>query len=534
MTSVSISAEISKAREAHRQGDHAAALGIVDRVLKQSPVAEAWGLRGDIFAAVGQLPEATTAYAMAVNLEPRNAGYLHDLARVFLRSGKFAEAEAALTQALTLAPQAWDIACDLGVAQQTQGAHELSVDSFSRAVSLKPDAFIAHFNLGAAFRELGRLDEAEKSLKAAVTYHPQFVAPMVSLITLMGDRGRLSEAEHWFMTGVRLAPQEPELHQSFALAQLRHGKLREGFAAFDWRFQSSQHALQKRPFPYPSWRGENLTGRKILIWTEQGLGDEILASSMLGDVLSVAASCTVECSERVAPLFRRSFPKATIVVRQDPPDPATQAPFDFQTPIFGLGAHLRPDLNAFPLRPRYLRADPELASRLRQRYRDTGSETLVVGIAWDSTARHGIHKRMPLEDWAPILQIPGITFVSLQYGVDRYHPDIQKLSQYAGIVVDENVDAVKSLDASAAQVAAVDLVITVSNTTAHLAGALGVPVWVMLPDGPGCFWYWFRDRTDSPWYASMRMFRQPKPRVWGPVVQNVAAALVEFKPQGPL
>ncbi len=518
---------MAKAKELHRAGDNAAALAAVSQALNQHDTAEAWNLKGDVLLALKQSPNAVEAYARAADLQPTHAGYWHDLGRSLLQSGRPADAGTALTRAIALSPDAWDILCDLGTAQLEQGAAASAVSSLAKAVALKPDAAIAHFNHGTALREVGRLDEAEAAFKTAVHHVPHFLPALISLIALTGDRGRLDEAEQWFAAGARLAPLEPQIHQARALALLRHGKLREGFKSYESRFQSSQHGLQARPFTAPHWKGEDLSGRDILIWTEQGLGDEILAAGMFAEVIAKARSCTIECSDRAAPLFQRSFNNARVIARQDPP---TRAAFDFQIAASSLGGILRPDFSAFPKHSGYVVPDPDLATRLRQRYRAKNPGAHVIGISWDSTARHGSLKRLPLEMWAPILGLPGITFVSLQYGVGPDNPDIKRLGLDTVLTLDGEVDALKSLDASTAQVAAMDLVITVSNTTAHLAGSQGVPVWTLVPDGPGCFWYWFRDRTESPWYPSMRIFRQPGTGAWQPVVEHVAHAIVEMTP----
>ena len=519
---------LAKAKELHRTGDNATALTAVSQALDQRDTARGWNLKGDILLALKECPAAVAAYARAADLQPNHADYWHDLGRGLLQSGRAAEADSALTRAATLNPQAWDIQCDLGTAQLEQGSAAAALVSLSKAVALKPDAGVAYFNLGTALRELGRLDEAEAAFKTAVHYIHHFLPAMISLITLTGDCGRLDDAEQWFTTCERLAPQEPQIHQARAMALLRHGELREGFKAYEWRFRSSQHGLQARPFPPPHWQGESLAGRNILIWTEQGLGDEILSASMFAEGIADARSCTIECSERAAPLFQRSFAHARVVARRDPADPATGAAFDYQIAASSLGGILRPDFAAFPKHAGYMTSDPGLAARLRQRYRAKNPGARVIGISWDSAARHGALKRLPLDAWAPILKLPGTTFVSLQYGAGRDHPDIRRLGLDAALTVDDEIDALKSVDASAAQVAAMDLVITVSNTTAHLAGAQGIPVWTLLPDGPGCFWYWFRDRSDSPWYPSMRIFRQPRPGAWEPVVESVTQAIVEM------
>jgi len=523
-----MAALLKPAREAHRAGDNAAALAAVSQVLQQSPSAEAWNLQGDILLALGEFSAAAEAYGHAVDLQPYHPGHIHDLGRSLLQAGRMSEAETALARAAALSPS-WAVLCDLGTAQLEQGRTTAALESYTRAVAAGPEAGLAHFNLGNALQDLGRLNEAEAAYRAAVHFTPDLLPAWVALATLAGDLDRRAEADELFMKAKALAPASALFSQAYALMKLRFGALHEGFSAYDWRFEASRYALPKRPFAAPWWNGEPLAGRDILIWTEQGLGDEILSAGMFAEVIAQARSCTIECSERVAPLLKRSFGAARVIARRDPPDPLVCGPFDFQTPALSLAKHLRQDFSAFPGQASYLKADEGLRDRLRSKYRSRDQNALVVGISWDSTGRHGTRKRLPLEAWEPLFKIPGVTFVALQYGITADDPAIRGSGLKDRLIVDGEIDARASLDQSAAQVAAMDLVITVSNTTAHLAGAQGVAVWALLPSGPGCLWYWFRDRTESPWYPSMRIFRQQTPGDWQPVVDKVARALVEMK-----
>jgi len=521
-------------REAHAKGDNINALAAITALLETSRSAEAWDLKGDILLALAQPANAVAAYRRAVTLAPSHALYVHDLGRALLQSAALVEAEAVLQQAAALKPNAWDIHSDLGSAQAQRGFAEAAAQSFFRAVELKPDAAIAQFNLGTALLDLGRLQDAEAAFRIALQLAPRFGPALMSLATLLSDTGRADEADIFFAEAIHLAPRDVVVKQSYALRLLRYGKLEQGFAAYQARFLPSSFALPRRPFTAPVWGGEDLTGKSILIWTEQGLGDEILSANTFQELIAEAGSCTIECSPRVISLFARSFSKARVVPRTDPPHPALTGTFDYQVPAFDIAAITRIAFSEFPQHRGYVQATPMLRDALRAKYQALKPGNMVVGLSWESTARHGARKRLPLDAWRPILDTPDVTFVCLQYGVKPGNADVAKAGLLDRLYIDGDVDALGNLDASASQVAAMDLVITVSNTTAHLAGAQNVPVWTLLPDGPGCFWYWFRDRADSPWYPSMRLFRQPTPGGWQPVVGQVAQALIEMKAQGRL
>jgi len=535
MTTIQVTVEaLLKVRDMHQRGEHGPALAILTEVLQTSDYAEAWNLKGDLLLALGRPREAAEAYLCATERDPSSALYAHDLGRALLQSGRALEAETALSHAAALAPHDWGIHCDLGTAQMQKGDPEAAVVSFKRAVDLKDDAIIAHFNLGNALLETGRFDEARAQFWDVIRVAPNFVPALRSLATLLSDTGHRDEADAMFLHARQLSPSDALLKQAVALHLLRYGDLRRGFVDYEARFLPSEFSIAQRPFTAPLWRGETLKGKNILIWTEQGLGDEILSASTFSEIIARAKTCTIECSARAAPLFVRSFKNARVVARTDPPHPVVAEPFDFQSSSFGICAAVRRDVGDFPPHSGYLQASESLRDKLRKRYQSIRPGTPVVGISWDSTARHGARKRIPLESWRPILRLPNVTFVCLQYGVKRDDGEVARLGLKDGFYIDGDIDALSSLDASAAQVAAMDLVITVSNTTAHLAGAQGIPVWTLLPNGPGSFWYWFRGREDSPWYPSMRLFRQTAPRSWDSVISLVAKALVEVNPLGRL
>ena len=454
-----------------------------------------------------------------------DATQLHDLGRSLLQEGRAAEAERALGQAAALRTGAWDVLCDLGTAQLRQGNTQSAIASFAAALAAKPDAALAHFNLAIALADIGAFADAERAYRATLQYEPQLRPAIAALANLLCDLGQREEGLALFAQARALQPDDPLLDQAMALVALRYGELRAGFTAYEARFHATQFGLPVRPFTAPRWQGEDLSGRSILIWTEQGLGEEILSASMFAEVAAKVGTCTIECSERLAPLLQRSLPRAKIIVRRDPPDTAS---FDFQVPALSLARVLRTYFTHFPKHAGYLKADPALVTRLRAKYRARSGGKRIVGISWESASRHGGRKRLPLELWRPILDAPDVDFVSLQYGISPGSPYIAAAD--GKLFIDGEVNALESLEASAAQVAAMDLVITVSNTTAHLAGAQNVPVWTLLTAGPGSFWYWFRNRSDSPWYPSMRLWRQTAPGDWAPVVQGVARALVEQNP----
>jgi ADP-heptose:LPS heptosyltransferase len=245
---------------------------------------------------------------------------------------------------------------------------------------------------------------------------------------------------------------------------------------------------------------------------------------MIADLAESGADLFVTCEKRLVPLFARSFPEATILPEGEGDDPAIldSAP-DLQTPMGALGHHLRADPENFPARPAYLEADPALVTQLRIRYAPPLGGPRI-GISWRSGNREsGAERSLPLAAWKPILQRVGGRAVSLQYGdVAR---EIEGFRGKTGIdlFVDEEIDPIADLDGFAAQVAAMDMIVSVDNSTVHFAGALGIPTHVLLPVASD--WRWQRSRTHSPWYPSLRLYRQKRPGDWDTAVSALAREL---------
>jgi hypothetical protein len=232
----------------------------------------------------------------------------------------------------------------------------------------------------------------------------------------------------------------------------------------------------------------------------------------------------------LVPLMRRSFPNAQVAERKDPlPKAAAAADIDCQMSLSDLGRAFRRGFADFPRRDRLLTADARRRDALHGKYAARRPGAPIIGLSWSSKHNYevGWLKSMDITDWAPILRTPGATFVNLQYG--DWQTALADVHARTGveIVDDPEIDPLKDMDAFAAQVAAMDLVISVSNTTVHVAGALGVPTWVMAPEGRARMWYWFRDRAESPWYSSVRLLAQDG-EGWQPVIARCAGDLGDW------
>jgi hypothetical protein len=269
---------------------------------------------------------------------------------------------------------------------------------------------------------------------------------------------------------------------------------------------------------------------RVVAWADQGVGEQLLFASLIPDLLRTGAGIALECDYRLVPLFARSFPQITVCAHTFPTQAALASYTGGRFCLSDAAAWFRDGLESFPGHSGYLRADPRLTAEIGNRYRGGRHDRPLVGISWRRADGSLISdaKTLPLEQWGPLLHVAGITFVNLQYG-DRA-AELAEVAQKFGVRIlsDASIDPLLDLDGFAAQVAAMDLVISTSSTTAHMAGALNIPAWTLLPAGSGSLWHWFRERSDSPWYPNMTLFRQHRQGDWDPVMESVSGALVDF------
>jgi hypothetical protein len=336
--------------------------------------------------------------------------------------------------------------------------------------------------------------------------------------------GNLDEALVRYRLARALQPDFAQASFSESLAQLLQGDFAAGWQNFEWRWQTKDHDTPMRSYPQPLWKGERLVTGRLLIWREQGVGDEIMVAGLIPDVIRTGNGCTLDCDARLKPLLARSFPGIDVISSQlDGQAPENEGDVAAHLPSGSLPGLFRRSAASFAATTSpYLVADQAAKDRFRSRYIDQDGRRLI-GLAWHTNNRStGRNRSIDLSLFAPLFARPGIRWVSLQYGD---HDTLQKEALVADspLLIDRSVDQFADIDLFAAQIAAMDMVVTIDNSTAHLAGALGVPTWVLLPFAPD--WRWLVSREDSPWYPTLRLFRQPKRGNWQSVVQKVAAAL---------
>lgn len=313
-----------------------------------------------------------------------------------------------------------------------------------------------------------------------------------------------------------------------ALAYLSAGRMVEGWKWYDHQLKDEARSNYD-DFPLPRWDGSDLKGKHVLVWLDRGIGDQIFAAGMIPDLVEVVGpkgSISLLTLRRLSPLFRRSFPGVDVYRVGEPASARLrEMKFDYQLALPELGTAFRRSLE-FRQKP-HLVPDQAKVAAFRRKYQTEGQR--LVGLSWWSrNAITGSGKSTFLETFEPILRWPNTTFVSLQYGYIEEEIKAAREKFGTNIVVDESFNQLTNIDAFAAQVASLDGVITTSNSTAHVAGALGVPGVVLLPRGEGRFWYWHDERDTSPWYPSLRLARQSTPGDWKELAGRVARDFEHF------
>lgn len=473
----------------------------------------------------GDLAGAAAGYQAVLALAPNQADALHLLGVVKDEQGDHDGAVEYIRRAIAASPDAADFHGNLGTALNAAGQHEAAISAYRRAMALDTQNAEWPYNLGNLLRASGDPHAAVNQFRCALRLRADHLMAGNNLAMLLWeDLGDADNAEAQFRDLIQRAPDWPLGRMNHGLFCLSRGRYAEGWREYEWRWRYDGYKEKDWGLGLPRWRGQSLDGAGLLLWGEQGPGDQILHGTMLADMARRAeAKIIVAVEARLVPLFKRSLADFGITVVQRG---AAASGAVAQCPFGSLGAFVRRDDGDFAGSGRYLRADREHTLRLRERYRTLARPgQKIVGLSWRSgNPSIGREKSLPLPVLAPALRSADVQWVSLQYGDTAAE---RRLLRDAGISLhhDPEIDGMRDLDGFAAQVAALDAVVSVSNTAAHMAGALGRPCLLLLPAGRGRLWYWPALGATTPWYGSLRILRQPAPGDWEGVATNLQPAL---------
>jgi tetratricopeptide (TPR) repeat protein len=416
-----------------------------------------------------------------------------------------------LRAAARIAPGSPKINLVLGAVLKRLNRFEEAAVCCQREIEIDPANADAHYNLGLVLQNLGRLEEAAGAYRRALELRPGYVDALVNLGCLLREQSQPEAALGCFEQALRQEPQNPEPHWELCTTLLSLGRFERGWKEYEWRWKLKDFTSRPEKFPQPLWDGSDLGGRRILLHGEQGFGDIIqfaryatLVARRHGDVI-LACPQPLRCLLETIP-----------GVRQVVTSRAALPQFDVHAPLLSLPAIFGTSLQTVPAEIPYLFPAPN-SFRLER----GANRTLNVGIVWagDPAHRNDRNRSMPLDLFQPLASLPGIRWHSLQAGeraaelarLEPAHRPIDLGSRFRDFA--DTAQAIQQLD----------LVISVDTAVAHLTGALGKPIWTLLPFAAE--WRWMLEREDTPWYPAMRLFRQASPGDWKGLLARVSGEL---------
>ena len=518
-------AYVQRGRALREQGRHRAALEDFARATGLVPDdAQALTDQAQEHLALDERADAFDCYQLAVAHAPDFAAALLGLARMLRDSGDAPAALAKIRQALQVAPLDAELHFESALLHSRCDDVPGAIAAYERGLELEPANFAACANLGLMYlSRVGDPQLAERCFERALALDPSSIETQANLGLALEEQGRVDAALAHYDKLIAAWPAVNEYRWNRGLALLANGDYAHGWD--DYEMRNARRGTGERAFPFPAWRGDELRpGTSLLVFAEQGLGDEIMFASCVPDLQARGIDCVIECDVRLAGLFARSFPAAQVHGTARDGDRRWLADYPqitAQCAIGSLPRVLRRSLAQFPPRRGYLQADPQRVARWSARLsRDTAGRR--VGIAWrgGSASTRGDLRSTPLNELAPLFAIPGVTFVNLQRDAGNA---IAEVTGTYGAKILNYAEAMTDLEEMAALLLALDCVITVDNTVAHLAGALGCASWIMLAHSAD--WRWLRAAAECPWYPSVRLCRQSAPGGWPGVVAQVETGL---------
>jgi len=525
----------------HQQGDSQSAIAGFRRALQLDPkLAPAHCHLATVLEECGQRAQAIASFERAIELDPQDSEALCGLGNIWHIEGRLDRAELFYRRAVAIEPHAWAADFNLGLVLQQRGQTDGAIAAYRRALQQNPDDPRTLNNLGTLLKKQDDLPGAKQCFERALEFQPNFAEALMNLGNVFKSLGRFNEAWVCGEHAVRMQPQNPQARYNRALLQLAVGRWEDGWSEYEWRWKCPD--FPRRDFAAPRWQGQSLPGGRLLVHAEQGLGDTLQFIRYLPRLRGRLpdSEITFAAPRKLLPLLQCAAWASRICWAADD-EPL--AGFDAHIPLMSLPGIFQTTLETIPSQVPYLSADPARTARWLPTLAAIGG--LKVGIAWQGsrTYQGDRFRSIPLT-WFARLARPGVTLISLQQGAGceqiaalaaprAVHcfaepVDVHDPGHRAGLQCEEGQQHGAFMD-TAAIITQLDLVITSDTSIAHLAGALGAEVWVALPVAAD--WRWLREGDTSPWYPTMRLFRQTRFDDWQPVFAEIAAALTARCPE---
>jgi len=521
----------------------------------KSDYANAHSNLGIILIELGKLQEAKLSQLKAIEIKPDFANAYYNLGNILIELGQFKEAEIYTHKVIDIDPNFAEAYCNLGIilkeldklkeaeiatrkaiklkpnfAEAHSNLGKLLIDldkskeaeiATRKAIKLKPDFAEAHSNLGNILISQGQLKEAENSIREAIKLKPNYAKAHSNLGLILKEFGELKEAELSTREAIRLNPDFSEAHSNLALILLKIKKFPEAWKEYEWRTEKSKQIesiMNQSHLKQPEWK-TNDKGR-VFLWGEQGLGDQILFSSLIPEFLKEVDQLIIDVDERLIPIFRRSFDGNIVYNNQNN---VKEKEYDFHISIASLPQFFRNELKNFPtsLKP-FLRADQNKTNFIKNKLKNSKHDK-IVGISWKSASKISKNKSLSLEEFILGIYSQNISFLNLQYGETKDEIDYIKEKHGINILEINDVDIFNNIDDFSSLINACDDIVSIDNVTAILAGAIGANCHLLLQTNS--HWYWGVNDNKSYWLPSLILYRQKTFKSWNEPLKAIKETL---------
>ena len=504
------------------------ALDYYQKAVKLMPHSVALAVNmAELLRTTKQARQAVQVLSEALDFNPDDSRLLDQLAISYTVLGENAKAEHSWLRAIAIEPNNAQVLNNLSAYYYQEHQYAKAIQLATRAWQLAPDKANILNNLGNCLNALNRFEEAIPVLQDATRLHPKLVPAWRNLGHAYHNTGQFDRALICFEKALQLDPHNKYSIWQRAFTRLMTGDFKRGWEDYETGLEIKTR-LNKTGSRNP-WQPGIEKNENVLMCVEQGVGDQIMFVSCLPELIQECNKVYLECDPRLAPLFQRAFPDVVVLPLSDPRKTWTTKELpevNYQVSMGSLPRYFRQNLASFPRRSAFLQPPPKSLLKWQQRYAQLG-EGLKVGISWEAGVRVEHAKRsLTLGQLLPILRNKDCQFINLQYG--DVAVELRTFEENYNISIHEwpDSDSKKELDDFSAKISALDLVISVGNANVHLAGALGVPAWCLVPHVPS--WRWMYQGNQSVWYPSVRLYRQPALNQWSPVIQQVAKDLSDL------
>jgi tetratricopeptide (TPR) repeat protein len=508
---------LSKAMESIQASKFPTAQLFLCQALKLQPRnPEVLRLKG-VLAALNDDYEGALIYLEKVlEISPKFATALSNTGNVYLKLGRHEEALACYNKAIANQPNDHETHNNKGNLLQEQKKYGEAITSYDKAILLNPNYYEAYTNKANALKELKRLDEALANYKKSISINPSYSPAWSGIGWVFHVLKSYDEAEYYLRKSIDLDPNHAHAQEHLAHMYLKVFRFSEGWSLNESRWKVDGLKTMNLCSKKPRWQKANV--KTLLVWAEQGIGDQILYSSMLNDLAEFPQRKIVSLDKKLLDVFRRSFPSYEFINKETV---VPEEMYDEHIPIGSLGGILRNSLECFQ-RARYPYIFDDAIRTQSIKSRPEFANKVTCGISWGSINKKlGDDKSIPIQDLYPILKMSDIEFVNLQYG--NIKSTLIRVKEEIGkqIINLDEVDLLEDVDGALSIISACDIIVTSSNSTAHLAGALGKETLLLVPYSVGQFWYWHAVDGKSIWYPSVKVFEQAQQGDWSAPVNAV-------------